>query len=158
MEACLPDSAMAGLSDVQKIKKLIERSFDEQPWYGPSVIETIKDISSKKASNRLAESHSIIELVCHMTAWRNFVINQLRGNPREISEVENFPIPTTWEEALTGLKQSQSDLLKAIDSFPESRLNEKVPLREYRFHFMLNGIVQHDIYHIGQIALLKKFS
>lgn len=147
---------MASVSDIQKLKKLIERSFDQQPWYGPSVMETLKDISSKNASNRLPASHSIIELVCHMTAWRKFVIDQLRGIPREINEAENFPPPTTWEDALTSLRESQTDLLRAIDSFPEDRLNEKVPLREYRFHFMINGIVQHDVYHIGQIALLKK--
>ena len=147
---------MAALSDLQKIKKLIERSFDQQPWYGPSIIATLKDISSNKAFNRLPESHSIIELVCHMTAWRKFVIDQLRGNPREINEAENFPPPTTWEDAMTALQQSQADLLKAIDSFPEDRLNEKVPLREYCFYFMLNGLIQHDVYHLGQIALLKK--
>ena len=147
---------MTSISDVQKIRKLVERSFDQQPWYGPSVMDTLKDITPQKATNRLPESHSIVELVCHMTSWRNFVTDQLLGKPREVSEDENFPKPGSWDEALTGLRKSQVDLLNALDSFPENRLNEKVPLREYRFHFMLNGIVQHDIYHIGQIALLKK--
>ena len=147
---------MAALSDLQKIRKLIERSFDQQPWYGPSVMDTLKDIIPEKASNRFPGSHSIIELVCHMTAWRNFVIDQLRGNPRELSEAENFPQPGSWKDALAGLKKSQVELLKAMDDFPDDRLNDQVPLREYRFHFMLNGIVQHDVYHIGQIALLKK--
>ena len=147
---------MSSISDIQKIKKLIERSFDQQPWYGPSVVETLKDITPQSAFNRLPNSHSIIELVCHMTSWRNFVSDQLMGNAREVSDDENFPRPGSWDEAFTELKNSQANLLKAMDSFPENRLNDKVPLREYRFHFMLNGIVQHDIYHVGQIALLKK--
>lgn len=147
---------MAAISDIQKITKLLERSFDQQPWYGPSVMDTLKGISAEAANNRLPNSHSIIEIVLHMTAWRTFVTQQLKGNPIELSDQENFPNPTVWEEALAGLNKSQTELLDALKAFPEERLNDKVPLREYRFHFMLNGIVQHDVYHTGQIALLKK--
>lgn len=149
---------MAAISDIQKIVKLLERSFDQQPWYGPSVMETLKGISADIANNRLPHSHSIIEIVLHMTAWRNFVTQQLKGNSIELSDQENFPNPTTWEEALAGLNKSQSALLAALKAFPEECLNDKVPSREYRFHFMLNGIIQHDSYHTGQIALLKKLN
>lgn len=54
------------------------------------------------------------------------------------------------------LDKTQQELIKAIRQFPESRLNEKVPNREYDFLTLLHGIIHHDIYHIGQIRLLLR--
>jgi hypothetical protein len=91
-----------------------------------------------------------------MISWRNFVTDQLKGVPKEVSEEENFPKPGSWKEAVEKLNQSQEALLKALSEFPEERLNDKVPFREYRFHFMLYGIIQHDIYHLGQTFPTQK--
>ncbi len=147
---------METFTEIKKIAKLLKRSFDETPWYGPSVSEVLKDITPEMANHRLPDSHSIVELLQHMTTWRNFVTNQVNGNVHEVSEEENFPKAISWKDAVAQLNQSQLALMQALNNFPEERLNEKVPLREYRFHFMLYGIIQHDIYHLGQISLLKK--
>jgi hypothetical protein len=48
-------------------------------------------------------------------------------------------------------------MVKAIEKFPIERLTDTVPGRSYDFHQLFHGIVDHCIYHAGQIALLKKF-
>jgi uncharacterized damage-inducible protein DinB len=93
----------------------------------------------------------------HMTVWRVFVTKRLLGdNAFEVSEEENFPKETDWPSALNALLQSQEELVKALNSFSEKRLSDIVPTRTYDFNTMLYGIIQHDIYHTGQIVLLTK--
>jgi hypothetical protein len=111
------------------------------------------------ALKRLPNTHSIIELVANMVAWRNFVISRLGGNNDfTVTNELNFPSPSDWEIVLNTLDQSQHELFTAIQQFPEGRLRDLVPHAEhkYTFYTLLHGIIHHDLYHIGQIALVKK--
>jgi len=143
--------------EINRIANLLEKTFDGPAWHGPSVMETLKDVSQQTASNRISGSHSIGELVLHMAAWRNFAVKRLSGdNLYEVSDAENFPPSTNWNVTMNELKQSQIKLLAALKAFPEEKLFTIVPSRKYDFYTLLHGIVQHDIYHTGQIILLKK--
>ena len=136
---------------------LLEKTFNGPAWHGPAVMEALQDISPQSVFNEIAGSHSIIELVLHMTTWRNFTTKRLEGNNEyEVSEEDNFPKATDWGGALRALKQSHTDLTAALKSFPENKLFTTVPTRKYDFYTLLHGIIQHDIYHTGQIVLLKK--
>jgi uncharacterized damage-inducible protein DinB len=70
----------------------------------------------------------------------------------------NFPKPTTWIQALEHLHQSHAELMTVVKQFPTDRLNELVPSNrfKYTYYTLLHGIAQHDVYHLGQIALMKK--
>jgi uncharacterized damage-inducible protein DinB len=46
--------------------------------------------------------------------------------------------------------------MKAVRAFPESKLSENAPNRDHTYYVLLQGMVQHDLYHAGQIAILKK--
>jgi uncharacterized damage-inducible protein DinB len=143
--------------ETQKIISLLQKSFNGPAWHGPAVMEVLTTITPDKATNKISTSHSIIELVMHMTVWRVFVTKRLLGdNAFEVSEEENFPKETDWPSALNALLQSQEELVKALNSFSEKRLSDIVPTRTYDFNTMLYGIIQHDIYHTGQIVLLTK--
>ena len=94
-----------------------------------------------------------------MTSWRKFVIKRLEGDTTfEITESLNFPKAGSWEEAMKHLKESQQALVDAVKSFPENRLEELVPnsSHKYTFYTLLHGIIQHDVYHLGQIAYIRK--
>jgi hypothetical protein len=92
-----------------------------------------------------------------MATWRKFVIERLNGNTTyEVSEEVNFASPTDLSSTIQELKLTQQNLLNAIKNFPEEKLREKVPTREYSFQTMLHGILHHDLYHLGQIALLNR--
>lgn len=144
-------------TESKKIIDLLSHTFEKNAWHGPAVLEVLAEVSPEMAVTRIGESHSIIELVAHMTAWRNFVSEKLEGNTEfDLSESQNFPQATNWKTVLADLKQSQQRLLNALTQMPDERLQEKVPNRPFKFYTMLHGIIHHDLYHIGQIVLIKK--
>jgi uncharacterized damage-inducible protein DinB len=147
------------MTEIDRIVRLLEKTFDKQPWYGSSITEILSDIDTETAGTRQGNTHTIIELILHMASWRKFTSHRLLANAAfEITDEINFPSPTTWADAVNALHQSQEELVKAVKQFPIDRLNELVPSKSqrYTFYTLLHGIIQHDVYHLGQIALLKK--
>ncbi|HMP98341.1 MAG TPA: DinB family protein [Cyclobacteriaceae bacterium] len=146
------------MSQIRKIINTLKHTYEKNAWHGPAVMETLAGIDAKDAQKKVGDSHSIIELVAHMTAWRNYVTEKLKGNASfELSDEQNFPKVKNWSEALKQLAQSQQELIQALEATPDERLNEKVPNREFKFYTMLQGIIHHDLYHLGQIQLMKKY-
>jgi hypothetical protein len=85
----------------------------------------------------------------------------MQGKALSLSPAENFPpmpkaTTANWKKTLAALRTAQNDLHRAISALPESRLKKVVPGKRYSLYFMLHGLVQHDLYHAGQIALVKK--
>ena len=142
---------------IELIKKQLERIFNGPAWHGPSIVETLDKLTTNHANNSYQSSHTLIEIISHMTTWRNFVVERLKGNNDfEVSDEMNFPQSNVLADAIAKLKASQQTLIESIARFPEERLKEKVSGREYSFLTMLYGIVHHDLYHLGQIALLNR--
>ncbi len=145
-------------TETERIVRLLEKTFDKHPWYGPSLMDVLT-IDSNSAALRVGKGHSIIELVRHMTCWRIFAAKRLQGDDTfEVSTAMNFPEKGNWEEALQDLRDSQSVLVEAARNFPEDRLGELVPgkTQKHTYYALLNGIVHHDIYHLGQIVYISK--
>ncbi len=145
------------MSEVSGIINILKDSFDGSPWHGPSLIEIISKIPADKAETRINKSHSVIEIVFHIIAWRNFVIHNLQGDESyDVADADNFPRSNNWSKAIVELEQSQQQLLAAISDFDEKKLHSQVPHRKYSYYKLLHGIVQHDIYHQGQIVMITK--
>jgi uncharacterized damage-inducible protein DinB len=139
------------------ITRQLERTFNGPAWHGPSVLETLDKITVGHAQNQFKDSHTIIQLIAHMATWRKFVTEHFRGNDSyEVEDDMNFPSPTNLNETIQLLKSSQDELMAALKQFPEEKMRDKVPTREYSFQTMLHGIIHHDLYHLGQIALLNR--
>jgi len=144
-------------TEVQKIINTLKHTFEKDAWHGPSVKEALAGIPADAVHIRVGDSHSIIELVTHMTAWRNYVTEKLKGKDTfELTDEQNFPKEIDWSIALANLEQSQHELIKALEDTPDERLQDVVPNRKFKFYTMLHGIIHHDLYHTGQIVLLKK--
>src|SRR5882672_3403431 len=95
-------------NEIERITRMVEKTFDRQPWYGSSVMSILSEISPEVTSKRIGDGHSIIELVLHMTSWRKFVAKRLEGDHEfQIEDESNFPKPGIWADALTGFKESQ---------------------------------------------------
>jgi uncharacterized damage-inducible protein DinB len=146
-------------NEIRNIHKLLQRSFEKNAWHGPAVKEVLENITTELAHQRLPDSHSIIELVAHMTAWRIFVVKKLQGELEyKVKEEMNFPPATDWSQAMRELDESQAKLLEALKAFDDVKLHELVPhsSHNYTYYTLLHGIIHHDLYHAGQIALIKK--
>jgi uncharacterized damage-inducible protein DinB len=149
------------MNEIDRIVRLLTKTYDKGAWHGPTVREVLETINPEQANWRAGSSHSIIELVLHMISWRMFAVRRLRGDGAyEVSPEMNFPVPgsETWKEVTSRLENCQQELLEAARKFPEDRLGELVPSSsfKYTYYTLLHGIAHHDIYHIGQIQLIRK--
>ncbi len=139
----------------------LENLFNGSPWFGPSWIETLEKVPSEEVNFRLQKGASIAGLLGHVVAWREYVARKLQGQ----EEFEIVP-GTDWQASVLDEKEwqdlvrkfvdIQQELLEGLSEFPSSMIDEKVPGREYSWSFMLQGIIDHDAYHLGQINLLLK--
>jgi len=146
--------------EFERIVKMIGEVYDGKPWYGPSVKTVLLEVDEKYAGLKAGNSHTVIEIIYHMIAWRNYTTQVLEGNySYDVTDELNFPEVTginTIKEAIEQLDMSQVMLLKAISVFNESNLLDKVEGRKYNWYYLIQGIIHHDIYHLGQISLLKR--
>ena len=146
----------------ESIINKLQLVFEGAPWYGNSVVTVLENIRDPNQS--LNDGNSIGQLLEHIITWRNFVIEKINGS-------EAFDIGLNskidWnrnkvynedemEELKQRLNQTQLEIKKILKDKSDLWFDETVPGKEYSFEFLLEGIIQHDIYHLGQIALLKK--
>jgi uncharacterized damage-inducible protein DinB len=157
------------MSEIARIMDELEREHNGDAWHGSPVREILDGITAKQAASRpLRGAHTIWELVLHMTAWKNEVRKRLSGAPAGEPEEGDWPevgevTPERWNEARGRLENAHAFLLAAVRELPEAKLFE--PTNDPRnpplgtgvsYYITLHGLVQHDAYHAGQIAMLKK--
>jgi uncharacterized damage-inducible protein DinB len=153
------------MSETARLADQIRRAFDGDAWHGDSVLELLAGVNAATAAARpIKNAHSIWELVLHIAAWDDAVRRRTGGTAVSLSDEQNFPpvkdnSEAAWREAVEHLNHTHNELVKAVAAFPDSRLQAEVPGKSedyYNFYYMFSGIVQHELYHAGQIALLKK--
>jgi len=153
------------MSEAIRIADQLRRAFAGEAWHGDSVFEILNGVTAAQAAARpIKNAHSVWELALHIAAWDGAVLRRMGGGAVSLSDAENFPAvkdasDAAWREALAQVRRVHEELIAAVAALPDSRLDEVVPGKEgahYTFYFMLHGVVQHELYHAGQIALLKK--
>jgi uncharacterized damage-inducible protein DinB len=157
------------MTEIAHIVDELEREHEGDPWHGSPLRAILEGIDARRAAARaIPGAHSIWELVLHMTGWKNETARRLAGAVACMPVEGDWPDvgdPTDerWQAALTRLEAAHDALVAAVKALPETRLHE--PTNDTRsaplgtgvsYYVLLHGIVQHDVYHAGQIALLKK--
>ena len=152
-------------TETSRIADQLRRAFEGEAWHGPSVLEILSGVDAASAAARpLPRSHRIWEIALHIAVWDDAARRRMTGEVVQPTPDEDWPAvvdisSAAWERTLAHLKQTHEALVEAVRACPDSRLAEKIPGKEpdyYTLYYMLHGIVQHELYHAGQIALLKK--
>ena len=162
----MKQAEVSTMSEVERIADQFRRAFDGQAWHGPSVLSILDGITAEQAAaHPIPGAHSIWELTLHIAAWEGACERRLRGDPAQLSDEEDWTkvedsSEKAWSDAKKGLVASHQALLNAIAALDGSRLDEPI-IKDSTTQFSsvyvtLHGGVQHDLYHAGQIALLKK--
>jgi uncharacterized damage-inducible protein DinB len=155
------------MPEATRIADQLRRAFDGEAWHGDSLLEILEGVTAAQAAARpIAGAHTIWELVLHIAAWDGAALRRLGGAAVELADAENFPpvldvSDAAWHRATAQLRNTHQDLVAAVVDLPDARLFEVVPGKQgthYTFYYMLHGVAQHEAYHAGQIALLKKAS
>jgi len=157
------------VTEIARIIDQLQRAYDGNPWYGPSLTSVLQDVTPEKAAAQPgAGVHSIWELVAHVAAWQEIAVRRLSGEiVKDVPESVNFPPvkqkdAAGWQKTLAGLASAHTRLVDLIRKLDESKFDQMVwefdnlPGEKYSVYFLVHGVIQHNTYHTGQIALLKK--
>lgn len=132
-------------------------------WHGPSLVDLLGDVSAEQAAaHPIGGAHGIWELVLHLITWTDIVRERIHSTaPVEATPEQDWPKVTdtsrdAWRDTVERLKESKRQLAAVVAELPDATFEERVPGRDYGLGVMLRGVVEHDTYHGGQIAILKK--
>lgn len=150
--------------EIQSIIRNLENTLDGTPWYGRSVYAILREVDSSIAYKKpTSGSHSLIELLYHMLTWAEFTLKRIEKD--KINDLAAFEkidwreIESKihdWDEGLGAFIAAHQQIIALLATKGDTFLNETVDYRQYNFRFLLNGLIQHNIYHLGQVAYLKK--
>lgn len=150
-------------TELDRLSAQLGKALEGDSWHGPSILEILEGVTAEQAaSHPIADAHSIWELILHICGSYDLVLRRLGGYGRQLTESEDWPsVPETrvenWVETVRALRHLNETLIMAIKSFPVEDLDKPlVPEASYTAYTQFIGITQHNLYHAGQIALLKK--
>jgi len=150
------------MSETERIWDELQRSFEGgDAWRCPSLRDLLAAVSAPQAAARpIAGAPTIWELLLHATVYEDVARRRLLGESVDTLPDETaWPQPgdtsaAAWLQAKLDFGEARRALRQAVASFPEARLGETVPGREYTCYVMLHGVVEHALYHAGQIEML----
>jgi len=135
--------------EIQNIKILFDKTFNGPAWHGPSVKEVLKDLSHEDVLKSVGNAHNITEIVFHMIAWRNFLINKLKGQESyDVSKADNFQkfehiSEQEWTNLKDRLENSQKELQDLLSKVDDDILNQKIGMRGYNFYTLMPLPITH---------------
>ena len=151
-------------SESVRIADQLRRAIKGDPWHGSPLCDLLAGITAEQAvAHKLSSAHSIWELVLHIHVYVRIALEATRGipMPKLFGTEKDWPTvddssALEWADATRHLFQTAELLAQTISEFADVRLQEIVPGRQYDFYRLFHGIVQHSLYHGGQIAMLKQ--
>lgn len=149
-------------TEIQRIREQLRNALEGGAWHGPALAEAIGDLQAGEALSRpLPALHSPWELVLHVAAWLETVARRLNGEPAELTEAEDWPATgrggeADWAAVRGRLDRAHAELQRLLEQMGDHELGDRVTGQAYDRYFMLHGVVQHTLYHTGQIVVLKK--
>ena len=150
---------------IQSLLELLDQAYNKHAWHGTNLRGSIRGLSWEQASWRPGKKrHNIWEIVIHAAYWKFCIRRHLTG-VREVPfgrEGSNwFKLPKGDPAALFRadvkfLDTHHKALRQALEKFPASRLDRTPAGLNYRYEQYIHGAASHDLYHAGQIQLIKK--
>jgi len=145
------------MSTTELLLEILDCAFDRQSWHGPNLMSSLRGVRAKDAARSLPGRKSIWQQLLHAAYWKHRVLNKIIGTspfPRRGSNWSKLPderSEKTFKADIEMLRREHQQLRQAIASLSENQLT---PKQIWRIH----GAAAHDLYHAGQIKLLRRFS
>lgn len=149
-------------TEIAFISQQLRDAYEGDPWFGRSIKSILADLNESEVFEKLNGQHSIVEIIWHMIIWREFVIDRLQpAKPLSYFEENDwrnlhYPDKNLWPQGLERLQATQDELMLLLQKSSDEVLENIVAERKYNFRKLLHGLIQHDIYHLGQVALINK--
>jgi len=152
-------------SDVKLLLDIIDQAYDRRAWHGTNLRGSIRGLSANQAAWRPGFlRHNIWEIVVHTAYWKYAVQRRILGGKRGSFPLKGsnwFPRPTedtdnTWRADVALLEEVHNTLRGVIAKVPANQLHKIQGKTRFTYAQLIYGIASHDLYHAGQIQLLKK--
>ena len=136
----------------------IDEAYEKKAWHGANLRGSLRGVGVEQAVWRPAPPrHNIWELTAHAAYWKYAVRRKLRGDKRGSFPMKgsnwfrspDSPDEAAWRALVKLLDGEHRQLREAVAAMPERALTGK-PLQ------LIYGIAAHDLYHCGQIQLIKR--
>ena len=132
-------------------------------WFDQSLRDKLDTITDSVAFEKpLPSVHSVAEHVSHMLEWRKECIlrfsggkNELMHSPEDWKDNSQLKI-IGWPQLKQALFESSKSMIKLIEGKDDAYLDTRFQDTEYTFKYLIEGIIHHDIYHLGQIGVVLK--
>ena len=150
------------MSEKTRILDVLDRAYRADAWCGPSLLESVAGLRPADVARRPVKGgHTIWELVEHVASWNEIVATRLTAEPPIVTAGMNFPpmprpTPAAWAKTLRRLARSQAKFRAAVKAFPVAKLGRKRPRVAQTWSVLIHGQIEHQLYHAGQIALLRR--
>ena len=153
-----------GSETTRALLHALDRAYDRASWHGPNLRGAVRGLSPAASAFRPAEGrNSISELVVHCAYWKYAVRRKLTGEKRGSFPLEGsnwFRRPrregvTRWKADVALLDEMHRTLRDAIERFPADRWTKRARGSKHTYQDLVAGATAHDLYHAGQIRLLK---
>jgi uncharacterized damage-inducible protein DinB len=151
------------MTQARRLSESVERSMTGPMWHGPSLADLLGDVSHTEAAARpVPSAHSIWELVLHMAAWAEIVRQRLgAAEAPDLTREQDWPpvgeaSAEAWRSAMQRLKDAHRDLAADVAELPDAALDKRIPGHDHTVTETVHGVIEHDAYHGGQVAVLKR--
>ena len=156
---------MATLSPNELLIRILDESFGRAGWHGPTLMNALRGVRAADAVWKPSpERHSVWELALHAAYWKYAVRRRLTAAPRGSfpRKPSNFPaLPeqpddACWAADVALLREEHARLREVVSNLPARALDTKPAKSKWTNAAHIYGVAAHDVYHAGQIQLLKR--
>jgi len=150
---------------IARLLHVVDQAFDTRAWHGTTLRGALRGLTPDTAQWRPAPGrHSVWEYLLHAAYWKYIVRRRLTRDtsltfPRSPSDwpaVPSEPTARALKADIALLVAEHRALRAAIERFPATRLDDRAPESQWTFAEHIHGIAAHDLYHAGQIQLVKR--
>jgi len=150
---------------VSLLLRLLDESYERSAWQGPNLRGSLRGVRAAEAAWRPAPGrHNVWELVVHSAYWKYAVLRRLTGERRGSFDAKGsnwfvrpeVPTETAWRDDLAVLDATHRRLRDAVAGLRDSDLSRRPPGSKRTTDTLVYGVASHDVYHTGQIQLLKR--
>jgi uncharacterized damage-inducible protein DinB len=150
--------------ETQSIIQNLENTLSGEPWFGRAVYDLLNDTDETKVYVKPGGTeHSLVEILYHMITWASFTLKRIeKDDTQDMAVFEKMdwrkidPKKHSWKKGLVEFKDIHKKIITLLKKKDDTFLKEIVDYRKYNYRFLLNGMIEHNIYHLGQIAYLNK--
>ncbi len=150
-------------TEIARIGDQLRRGFDGDAWHGTPLRRLLDSIDHQQAAaHPVYGAHSIWELAAHITFWLEVAKRRIDGESVHGQAGEDWVTSSAasnvegWIAVRAGLEAAHTALLARVASLSDADLDRQAADMPYTIYVLLHGVLQHNLYHAGQIAMLRR--